>query len=87
MKLLLEIEELCLQYQSFCQQTMDGDHGPTAKYWMTYIQLIELSSIELYHQFVRAIRTVDYKLFIYLLTGIAILFFVFNHQYFARWLI
>jgi hypothetical protein len=53
MKLPMEIEELFLQ--SFCQQTMNGDHGPTAKYWMTYIQLIELSSIELYHQFVRAI--------------------------------
>ena len=78
----LEIEELFLQYQSFCQQTINSDHGPTAKYWVTYIQLIEL-----YHQFVRAIRTGDYKLLMYLQPDIASLFFVFNHQNYTRWLI
>lgn len=47
-----------------------------------YIQLIDL-----YHQFVRSIRTADYKLFIYLLPEISNLFFIFNHQKYARWLV
>lgn len=77
----MEIQELFERYELFCKKTTDGEHGATAKYWMIYIKLIDL-----YHHFVRSIRTEDYKLFIYLLPEITNLFFIFNHQNYARWL-
>ncbi len=78
----MEIQELFERYELFCKKkTTGGEHGSTVKYWMIYIKLIDL-----YHQFVRSIRTGDYKLSIYLLPEITNLYFISNHKNYARWL-
>ena len=48
----VEIDELFLKYEKYCELTMLGDHGPTAKYWMQYIRLIDV-----HRKLSRAVRT------------------------------
>ena len=73
--------EIFKKYDSFCQETINGNHGPTAKFWMIYVQLVGV-----YHQLERAVRTGDHRLYIFLLPQIANMFFAFNHPNYARWL-
>ena len=49
---------------------------------MSYVRIIDL-----YHIFSRAVRTGDYLLYIFILPQFMSLFFVFNHQNYARWLV
>lgn len=74
--------ELFDQYETYCQSTLDGCHGKTAQFWLMYVKFIGL-----YHNFERAIRTGDHKLFIWCLPGLMTLFFAFHHQNYARWLV
>lgn len=73
--------ELLKKYQDFIKQTLNGDHGQTAKYWMMYITFVRM-----YNTFIRSVRTGDHELFINILPEMIHLFFVFNHQNYARWL-
>lgn len=68
-------------YETYCERTLNGDHGATAQYWMIYIQFIQL-----YHTFIRAVRTGDHHLYIFTLPSIIRIFFAFNHQNYSRWL-
>lgn len=43
--------------------------------------------VDLYHLFSRSVRTNDIPLFIYCLPQLIIIFFAFNHQNYARWLL
>lgn len=36
----LTLVELFQKYELYCKQTINGDHGLTAKFWMTYIELV-----------------------------------------------
>lgn len=76
----VDVNELFEKYESFRNITLKGGHGATPQFCMMYVQLIEL-----YHHFSRAIRTANHKLYIHALTEIVKLFFVFNHQNYARW--
>lgn len=76
------LASLCQDYQSYCEDTAQGKHGTTAKYWMLYIRMIRL-----YHTFSRAVRTGNHLLYIFILPQFMSLFFVFNHQNYARWLV
>ncbi len=74
-------EELFDRYEQYRQDTLDGKHGRTAKFWIMYVHFMAL-----YHQLNRAFRTGDHQLFIHVIPEILGLFFAFNHQNYARWL-
>ena len=76
------LKQLLEDYEKYCDASIDGKHGMTAKYWYTYIQYMHL-----YKEFSRVIRTGDFDLFLYTLPQIASIFFAFNHPNYARWLI
>lgn len=77
-----KLSDLLDLYNSYCQETLNGQYGSTAKYWMIYIRLMEL-----YHLLSRATRTGDYKLYIFSLPELMKVFFAFNHHNYARWLV
>ena len=62
----LEDEEVYIKfmtyYEEYVTQTINGVHGNTAKYWMVYIQLVNI-----YLVFNRACRTNNLDLFQYAL--------------------
>ena len=76
-----ELHELYLKYEIYSKETLRGEHGPTSQYWMMYVKMIDT-----HRKLTRAVRTADYCLYIQLLPELIILFFVFNHQNYARWL-
>ena len=47
-------------YEEYTEQTREGKHGGTAKYWMMYIDLVAA-----YLLFSRACRTNDLTLYVY----------------------
>ena len=77
-----ELHELYLKYEFYSKDTLRGEHGPTSQYWtMMYFKMIDT-----HRKLTRAVRTADHCLYIQLLPELIILFFVFNHQNYARWL-
>ena len=58
-----------------------GIHGKTAQYWFGYIRMVQL-----YHQFLKNIRTGDLKLYIFCIERL-LNFFTFNHSNYARCLV
>lgn len=78
----LELKELLQHYDVFCKQTLNGDHGFTAKYTFTYVQFIDYLKL-----FQRSIRTNDVALYEYSLYQINAIFFSFDHHNYARWLV
>lgn len=76
------LQELLEEYEKYYQQTENGSHGATAKYWITYI-----SFVKLYLEFSRSIRTGDFDLYVYSLPQIASLMFSMNHQNYSRWIL
>lgn len=69
-------------YEKYYQETAEGVHGVTAKYWITYIHFIKL-----FQEFSRSIRTNDLELYISCLYKIASLMFSMNHHNYARWIL
>lgn len=69
-------------YDHYYHETEEGLHGATAKYWITYVNLIKL-----FQEFSRSIRTGDFELYVSCLPQIATLMFYFNHQNYARWIV
>ncbi len=54
-----DFKELMSRYDEYTKATLRGDHGSTAKFWIMYIQLVEI-----FLRFSRAYRTNDVDLFI-----------------------
>ena len=77
-----ELIEFIAAYETFVKDTVNGNHGLTAKYWMHYVDMIHL-----YHEFSRSIRTGDHDLYVHCLPKISKYFFSFNQQNYARWMI
>lgn len=78
---LCQLQHLLQEYQNFYNQTLNGEHGKTAKYVMTYIYYIDL-----YLLFESGIRDSDVDLYAYSSYQICTIFFTYNHQNYARWL-
>ncbi|XP_055836631.1 uncharacterized protein LOC129905221 isoform X1 [Episyrphus balteatus] len=66
----------------YVKNTLMGHHGPTAAFWMRYVDMINLKN-----DLSRSIRTGDLNLYIYCLNEMAAFFFTLNHQNYARWTI
>lgn len=78
---LFEMKDLLNEYSAYTKDTLNGKHGYTAKFALLYIWLIEL-----YQMLERAVRTSDLNLYIYAAYNMCSVFFVVNHQNYARWL-
>lgn len=76
-----ELADILDHYAAYTKETLDGHHGSTQKYIMMYVRFIEL-----YQLFERAIRTSDLDLYIHAGFSMCPLFFICNHQNYARWL-
>ena len=75
-----ELLEIFKDYGEYQKKTENGIHGKTAQYWFGYIRMVQL-----YHQFIRSIRTGDLELYIFCLKRLSNYFFTFNHPNYARW--
>lgn len=75
-----KLKELCANYAKFEEQTLHGDFGKTAQFYMVYVKLVHY-----YLTLSRSIRLGDFELFKNILPKITNLFFSFNHQNYARW--
>jgi hypothetical protein len=69
-------------YEIYTEQTLEGQHGSTAQYWMVYVKLVNQFLL-----FTRACRTNDLTLFIYALEQMIPVFFAGNRPNYARWMI
>ena len=67
-------------YHSYVTDTLDGKHGKTAQFWISYVQMIHI-----YHEFSRSIRSGDLDMYIACLQKISNYFFVMNHPNNACW--
>ena len=79
---LQEYKYLMESYEHSVQQTLDGEHGNTARFWMTYITLVKA-----YLMLSCACRTSDVDLFVYALSQMCPVFFAASHQNYARWMV
>lgn len=78
---LFELNDVLKHYEKYTKKTFENGHGFTAKYVLMYVRFVEL-----YQLFERAIRTSDLNLYIYAAYNMCGLFFICNHQNYARWL-
>ena len=72
--------ELFEKYKRYRNTTLEWGYGATARFCMMYVELIDL-----YHHFSRAVRTGEHTLYIYALSEMLPMFYVFNHQNYAKW--
>ena len=70
------------KYDNYKNDTKEGKHGITARFWYGYVEMMQL-----YHDFIRSIRTGDLDLYIHCLPKLTSYFFIFNHHNYARWLV
>lgn len=75
-----EIHELIEKYERYRNLTLQGEHGATGQFCMTYVGMIDV-----YHHFSRAVRTGNLELYIHALTEMNKLYHLFGHQNYARW--
>lgn len=78
---VFELKDVLDRYDSFIEQTLNGEHGQTAKFILLYIRFVES-----YQLFERAIRTCDLEMYVYAAYQMCPLFFSVNHHNYARWL-
>ena len=71
-----------LAYQEYAEKTRSGDHGPTAQFWLQYIDLVQD-----FQNFSRATRTNDIDLFIYSLGELIPMFFAAGQPNYSRWMV
>ena len=76
------LDVIALKYGMYCEDTMSGARGKTAKFWMIYCHLVDL-----YLLFHGAMKTCDVDLFTYVLHDMSKIFFTTNHQNYAKWMI
>ena len=69
------------QYKTFRDETLAGRKGKTAQFWMQYCKIVDLYL--LLHQLIKS-NHVD--MFCYTLFELCPIFFVINHQNYARWM-
>ena len=87
-ELMLQIESchdykgIMIKYVEYTKCTLSGKHGNTARFWMTYVKLVDI-----YLRFSRACRTNDLELFIYSLGEMCPLFFTTSRPNYARWMV
>lgn len=74
------VDELLEKYWQFFQATKAGEHGKTAKFWIQYVEFLQL-----YHNFSRSVRNGDFDLYVSCLPRIANMFFALNHSNYSRW--
>ncbi|GFX70018.1 uncharacterized protein TNCV_340451 [Trichonephila clavipes] len=67
-------------YQKVVEETRQGEHGKTAKFYLIYIQLVNY-----YITLSRSIRMGDFEMFKYVIPKITNLFFAVNQPNYARW--
>ena len=70
------------QYMSYRQETLNGSHGSTAQFWLTYVNLVHVFLL-----FNRACRTNNLELFIYALDITTDVFFATNRPNYSRWMV
>ena len=70
------------RYMAYRQETLEGLHGSTARYWMTYSELVHV-----FHLFNRGYRTNDLDLFIYALDIMCEIFFAVHRPNYSRWMV
>ena len=74
------MKELCNDYAIYEQQTLNGEHGKTAQFYLTYIKLVDH-----YLQLSGSICNGDFQLYLDTLPKITNLFFGCSHQNYAKW--
>lgn len=75
-----ELDELLNDYNIYQAQTINGEFGKTAQFYLIYINLVHY-----YLMLSRSIRIGDFELFKFVLPKITNLFFICNQQNYARW--
>ena len=68
-------------YNIFFKQVMDGQLGPTAAYWSTYVYMVN----RVYRQLQQAMHTNDVDLYVSVLPTVLDIFFGLNRPNYARW--
>lgn len=68
-----KLKDVLDHYESYQDETMEEKHGLTAKFTLTYVNLVELYEL---HE--RAIRTSDLDMYIYAAYRMCALFFTFS---------
>lgn len=77
---IFELQDVLSCYEEYTMKTLNGEHGHTAKYVLSYVRFVETFQL-----FERAIRTSDLDLYIYAGYQMCPLYFIANHQNYARW--
>ena len=77
----VDLNNIYLHYSLYRNDTLNGEHGKTAKFYAILIELIQDYLI-----FSRSIRTGDFDTFKFIIHKIINLFFIFNQQNYSRWL-
>lgn len=75
-----ELDELLNDYNIYKEQTLNGELGKTAQFYLIYVNLVNY-----YLTLSRSIRIGDFELFRFILPKITNLFFICNQQNYARW--
>ena len=77
-----EYENIITKYMDYTDATLNGDHGSTAQYWITYVELVVI-----YHRLHRACRSNDVDLFIFSLGEMIPILFAANRPNYSRWMV
>lgn len=73
--------DLLEKYEDYKKDTIDGKHGKTPQIFMLYVNLVNYYLIMEY-----SIRTADLNMYKYVLSKMANIYFIMNHQNYARYL-
>ena len=77
-----EYTTIVAAYEKYTQDTRSGKHGPTAAYWVQYIDLVHNFML-----FSRACRTNDLGLFSHSLRDMCGLFFAAGRHNYSKWMV
>ena len=77
----IHLVNLANKYQRYTSDTLSGNLGKTAQFWMTYSTIVELSS---QHGASLSINSIE--LYAYSLLQLTSIFFITNHPNYARWM-
>ncbi|KYN10044.1 hypothetical protein ALC57_17839 [Trachymyrmex cornetzi] len=77
-----ELSTINQKYSEFKLDTLNGMYGKTAQYYVMYIEFVNY-----YLMFTRSIRVGDFDLYKFIIPKLCNLFFMFNQNNYARWLL
>lgn len=77
-----ELLSIINKYSKYKLDTLNGTHGKTAQYYAMYIEFVNY-----YLMFTRSIRVGDFDLYKFMIPKLCNLFFIFNQNNYARWLL